>query len=99
MIRRPPRSTLFPYTTLFRAAGFTWFSIVLLSDAALSPAATGWVWLGIGTRTVYSMSVNKEVPKVFQRINRHGTPIVALLGCTLAGLLFFFPAQIGRAHV
>src|SRR3712207_8229483 len=25
MIRRPPRSTLFPYTTLFRSAGFsTW---------------------------------------------------------------------------
>src|SRR2546427_7777311 len=23
MIRRPPRSTLFPYTTLFRSAGFT----------------------------------------------------------------------------
>src|SRR2546422_5807582 len=24
MIRRPPRSTLFPYTTLFRSAGFTY---------------------------------------------------------------------------
>src|SRR3989442_2895715 len=24
MIRRPPRSTLFPYTTLFRSVGFTW---------------------------------------------------------------------------
>src|SRR5256885_6750608 len=24
MIRRPPRSTLFPYTTLFRSAGFFW---------------------------------------------------------------------------
>src|SRR2546428_1944375 len=23
MIRRPPRSTLFPYTTLFRSSGFT----------------------------------------------------------------------------
>ena len=74
------------------AAGFTWFSIVLLSDAALSPAATGWVWLGIGTRTVYSMSVNKELPTVFQRINRHGTPILALAACTGLGLLFFFPA-------
>src|SRR5260370_10642389 len=26
MIRRPPRSTLFPYTTLFRSAGRTYFS-------------------------------------------------------------------------
>src|SRR2546429_5701619 len=24
MIRRPPRSTLFPYTTLFRSSGCTW---------------------------------------------------------------------------
>src|SRR5687768_18016571 len=26
MIRRPPRSTLFPYTTLFRSFGSTWIS-------------------------------------------------------------------------
>src|SRR5258708_27372575 len=25
MIRRPPRSTLFPYTTLFRSAGADWW--------------------------------------------------------------------------
>src|SRR5260370_29366435 len=28
MIRRPPRSTLFPYTTLFRSFGATWTKIV-----------------------------------------------------------------------
>ena len=81
-----------PLLNAVAAAGFTWFSVVLLTDAALSPAATGWVWLGIGTRTVYSMSVNGELPKPFQRINRHGTPIVALAACTALGLLFFFPA-------
>src|SRR3712207_9049259 len=27
MIRRPPRSTLFPYTTLFRSTNKTWFKI------------------------------------------------------------------------
>src|SRR3712207_7484310 len=31
MIRRPPRSTLFPYTTLFRSQG----RIVTINDAAL----------------------------------------------------------------
>lgn len=74
------------------AAGFGWFSVVLLSDAALSPAATGWVWLGIGTRSVYSMSVNRELPAAFQRTNRFGTPIIALIGCFALGLVFFFPA-------
>src|SRR5256885_10962423 len=28
MIRRPPRSTLFPYTTLFRALAATWRAVV-----------------------------------------------------------------------
>src|SRR5260221_7251763 len=40
MIRRPPRSTLFPYTTLFRSvkAAITWVG-VSLSDLELKPSA------------------------------------------------------------
>src|SRR5260370_28001171 len=35
MIRRPPRSTLFPYTTLFRSDnGKTWSDIITIRDAA-----------------------------------------------------------------
>src|SRR5688572_31599208 len=33
MIRRPPRSTLFPYTTLFRSPSWTRQSVVFLSPA------------------------------------------------------------------
>src|SRR3712207_7036843 len=36
MIRRPPRSTLFPYTTLFRSPG-------LMSLAPLMAVATSWL--------------------------------------------------------
>lgn len=81
-----------PLLNAVTAAGFAWFATVLLSDAALSPAATGWVWLGIGARSVYSMSVNGELPKGAQKINKYGTPIVGLLVCTLLGFFFFFPA-------
>src|SRR5260370_4860188 len=35
MIRRPPRSTLFPYTTLFR-------SVIMCRPVGLSPAASGF---------------------------------------------------------
>ena len=31
MIRRPPRSTLFPYTTLFRSEGFSFFLIIFIA--------------------------------------------------------------------
>src|SRR5690349_24532688 len=38
MIRRPPRSTLFPYTTLFRSAGE---ARVLVTTSGLANACTG----------------------------------------------------------
>src|SRR2546422_4037335 len=38
MIRRPPRSTLFPYTTLFRSGQFRWE--ILESDGQLIEAAS-----------------------------------------------------------
>src|SRR3989442_6368371 len=37
MIRRPPRSTLFPYTTLFRSV-FTWYLATVDPNAELLPA-------------------------------------------------------------
>src|SRR5258708_17178204 len=37
MIRRPPRSTLFPYTTLFRSPGSTWHSPAGASLRMLCP--------------------------------------------------------------
>src|SRR2546430_13154447 len=55
MIRRPPRSTLFPYTTLFRSVvgysqtntgaihAFLYSSGVMYDLNDLIPAASGWV--------------------------------------------------------
>src|SRR5258705_7273779 len=40
MIRRPPRSTLFPYTTLFRSTVMAAIPSVLLVNAAKVPADT-----------------------------------------------------------
>src|SRR2546425_2915493 len=40
MIRRPPRSTLFPYTTLFRSPSKAWNSIRLGSWSAYKPVAS-----------------------------------------------------------
>src|SRR3712207_7875492 len=35
MIRRPPRSTLFPYTTLFRSEGNAWKDVLATQTLAL----------------------------------------------------------------
>src|SRR2546428_10010550 len=45
MIRRPPRSTLFPYTTLFRSLGIYQGIITTnVTDAAGKHLATNFVW-------------------------------------------------------
>src|SRR5256885_2243747 len=47
MIRRPPRSTLFPYTTLFRSVALGWHGRGL--DAGLRPGLAG-AWAAGGAR-------------------------------------------------
>src|SRR5947199_2723326 len=42
MIRRPPRSTLFPYTTLFRSMGKIKSGVAGSSDPAVKAQAGSW---------------------------------------------------------
>ncbi|HET8601679.1 MAG TPA: APC family permease [Segeticoccus sp.] len=65
---------------------------LLLIDAAVSPLATGWVYLGTGARTAYGLGVHRNVPPIFQANNRFGIPWVALIVSTVVGCVFFVPA-------
>src|SRR2546426_7479052 len=42
MIRRPPRSTLFPYTTLFRSGGFSHLLAKFANRLQASPLLRSW---------------------------------------------------------
>src|SRR5699024_12358959 len=58
MLRRPPRSTLFPYTTLFRST--VWVSTVSsMSTPLTTPAPAG----SAPDRTAHSGTVAKSTPK------------------------------------
>jgi amino acid transporter len=65
---------------------------LLLIDAAVSPLATGWVYLGTATRTGYGLGVHRNIPPVFQANNRFGIPWVALVVSGVVGCVFFVPA-------
>src|SRR2546430_5988537 len=85
MIRRPPRSTLFPYTTLFRSwvAGLlAGLGVVLFSASALSVKAGATSW------DARLFRILNQVPPAAASVL---TPLSHLFGP--AGI------QIGRAHV
>ena len=65
MIRRPPRSTLFPYTTLFRSVVLFWIAFVLtrpfgatFGDLLTKPIKSGGFNLGtIGSSMFFGLAL------------------------------------------
>src|SRR3712207_7878151 len=105
MIRRPPRSTLFPYTTLFRSAGADCIKV------GIGPGSicTTRVVAGVGVPQLTA------VMDCVEEANKYGVPVIAdggikysgdmvkalaagattvMMGSMLAGC-----EEIGRAHV
>src|SRR5260370_30008532 len=80
MIRRPPRSTLFPYTTLFRS---------LTGDADLEVTASG----GVPERLVGTLATLPYVLRVEPRIEDYAVIPETKQTVTLIGLDFVAEAS------
>jgi amino acid transporter len=81
-----------PFYRELHAAGLGFlaaFAALLIWDAVISPAGTGYVYMGTGTRTFYGMSVQRLFPPGLQVMNRFGIPWVALIASTFVAGLFF----------
>src|SRR5689334_23445449 len=83
MIRRPPRSTLFPYTTLFRSVG----KLLLLEQEPGGIARGGQVTVGEQCRprlvkvTGEDLSVRAEVDRKSTRLNSSHSSISYAVFC------------------
>ncbi|MER7082393.1 amino acid/polyamine/organocation transporter, APC superfamily (TC 2.A.3) [Saccharopolyspora kobensis] len=68
------------------------FGVFLLIDAAISPAGTGWIYLGDTARTLYGMALHGSMPKAFARVGeRTRVPWLGMVACLVAGCAFFLP--------
>src|SRR3712207_9136106 len=103
MIRRPPRSTLFPYTTLFRSALVARPELVVLDEptSALDPLGRADVrdvvlsLRGRGVAVLLNSHLIGEVERVCDRVVVLDRGTVAASG-TLAALL---GRRRGRVHL
>src|SRR3712207_9006455 len=74
MIRRPPRSTLFPYTTLFRSAFADQENAKSLSGVLIAGLAVGSMASGIGWGTVHwQMPLRRRLTAVLILLDRKST--------------------------
>ena len=84
-----------PFYTVMKDAGpalLGGFAAFLLADAVISPAGTGWVFLGEATRAVYGVGADGFFPKPLLRIqHRTRIPWVALIVTTVVGGIFIAP--------
>src|SRR2546422_4556115 len=78
MIRRPPRSTLFPYTTLFRslgADGWLLFDFRSVNPVAGRVLAVG----GMGTRRLFVLLPQRGAPVALVRSEEHTSELQSRL--------------------
>ncbi len=81
-----------PFYRELHAAGIgvlAGFAALLIWDAVISPAGTGYVYMGTSVRTFYGMSVQRLFPPGLQQMNKFGIPWPALVASFFVGGLFF----------
>src|SRR2546426_11680431 len=103
MIRRPPRSTLFPYTTLFRSDP----NLATTREIVLAAIDAGADVIELGVPFSDPVADGPVIQRASQRAIQQGTTLRQVLQLAAdvrersqAGLIVFsYLNQIGRAHV
>src|SRR5258707_13044534 len=90
MIRRPPRSTLFPYTTLFRSISMGLFIVLL---AVLTRTRVGLIIQAALTHPNMVAMLGHNVPRVFMLVFGLGCALAAVAG-VIAG-----PALVTQSNM
>ena len=80
-----------PLAALATTLGLGWLAALLYIDAIVSPGDTGLIYTTITSRISFAMARNRNAPKVLERTNDNGVPMVGLLLAFVIGLIAFLP--------
>ncbi len=80
-----------PLVGLTILLGLGLVATLLMIDAIISPFGTTLVYTAATSRIIYGMAINKHLPKIFLKVNRHKIPYVTLYANLLVGMLSFLP--------
>jgi hypothetical protein len=80
-----------PFAGLATALGLGWLSVLLYTDAIISPGGTGLLYVGTSSRLSYALSRNRYIPAIFSHLSDRSVPIYAIAFSFLCGMFVFLP--------
>ncbi|MCW2786849.1 MAG: putative amino acid permease [Marmoricola sp.] len=80
-----------PLAALATALGLGWLAVLLYIDAIVSPGDTGLIYTTITSRISFAMARNGNAPRILERTNENGVPMIGLGLAFVIGLVAFLP--------
>ncbi len=80
-----------PIAGIITGLGLFWFAKLLYLDAIISPVGTAYIYTASTARVNYAMSENGYMPHIMQKLNPHGSPMIAVMTNFCVGMIFFLP--------
>lgn len=88
-----------PFTIVFNNAGFKAAASVVNAIILTSVLSCGNSSLYMSSRMLYAMSLRKQAPKFFQKVNKHGVPHLAVWATGIVGALAFLTSGVGQGTI
>jgi amino acid transporter len=80
-----------PFAGLAAAVGLSVWAGFLRTDAFISPAGTGAIYVTATSRVSYGLARNRYYPGIFGKVDSRGIPWFGMITAFIAGLVFTFP--------
>ncbi|QOX63845.1 amino acid permease [Anoxybacterium hadale] len=88
-----------PFTLIFERAGIAAAASIMNAVILTSVLSCGNSGMYASTRMLYAMAVEGKAPKIFQKVNKRGVPVPALVLTALVGALCFLTSLAGNGTV
>lgn len=80
-----------PLAAIASLIGLAWLSTILLIDAVVSPADTGFIYTTVTARLSYAMGRNDNAPRALAATSSRGVPWLSVFLAFVVGLIIFLP--------
>jgi amino acid transporter len=85
------RSGNSPFVTILHEDHLNYLTPILYTGAIIGPLAAGMMYMGSASRSLYGMSKNNQITRLFFHLNTQQSPVYAILLNFVLGLLMFAP--------